>query len=321
MKAVRIHEFGGPDQFVYEDVETPEPGPGQVRIKIEAAGLNYIDVYQRTGQYPIGLPQTLGMEAAGTVDAIGDGVDLNVGDRVAYAMGMGAYAEYALMPANNVVPVPEGVSSEQAAALMLQGMTAHYLSHTTYPLKDGDVALIHAAAGGVGLLLIQMAKRLGARVIGTVSTQEKADLAKQAGADEVILYTEADFQTESRKLTQGEGVHVVYDSVGKTTFEKSLNSLRPRGYMVLYGQASGPVGEFDPQILNAKGSLFLTRPSLFHYSLDRDELLWRSGDLFSWVQAGELDVRIDQTFALSDVAKAHEYIEARKTKGKVLLIP
>ncbi len=321
MKAVRIHQFGGPEAFVYEDVDLPEPGPHQVRIKIEAAGLNYIDVYQRTGQYPIGLPQTLGMEAAGIVDATGDGVELNVGDRVAYAMGMGAYAEYALMPANNVVPVPEGVTSEQAAALMLQGMTAHYLSHTTYPLKKGNVALIHAAAGGVGLLLIQMAKRLGATVIGTVSTQEKADLAKQAGADEIILYTEADFQMESRKLTKGEGVHVVYDSVGKTTFEKSLNSLRPRGYMVLYGQASGAVGELDPQVLNAKGSLFLTRPSLPHYILDREELLWRSGDLFSWVQAGELDVRVDQTFALADAAKAHEYIEARKTKGKVLLVP
>lgn len=322
MKAVRIRRFGDPDVLVYEDVDVPEPGEGQARVKLASIGINYIDIYQRTGQYPLELPQTLGMEAAGTVEAVGPGVtDLTPGDRVAYSMQLGAYAEQAIVQAEKLVPVPEPVDINVAASIMLPGMTAHYLSHSTYPLQQGDTALVHAAAGGVGLLLVQMAKRRGARVIGTVSTEEKAELVKNAGADEVILYTQTDFESETKRLTDGQGVNVVYDSVGKTTFEKSLNCLRPRGYLVLYGQSSGAVDAFDPQILNAKGSLFLTRPSLGHYALNREELLERSNDLFSWIQANQLNVRIDQTFSLCDAAEAHRYMEARKSKGKVLLIP
>lgn len=322
MKAIRVHQQGGREMMVLEEIAVPEPKPGEVRVKVAAAGLNFIDVYQRSGQYKMPLPFTPGMEAAGVVDALGAGVHgVHVGERVAYCMVSGAYAEYALAPAAKLVPVPDAVGMEQAAALMVQGMTAHYLALSTYPLKPGDTALVHAAAGGAGRLLVQIAKRCGARVLATVGSQEKAVLARSAGADEVILYNEVDFEAVVKEVTGGKGVEVVYDSVGKTTFDKSLNCLRPRGYMVLYGQASGAVGLLDPQILNAKGSLFLTRPSLGHYLLTRDELLSRSGDLFDWLAAGELDVRIDQVFALAQAADAHAYIEGRRTMGKVVLRP
>jgi NADPH:quinone reductase len=322
MKAIRIHHPGGPEALTYEDIPVPEPKAGEARVKIEAIGLNYIDVYQRTGLYPIPTPFTLGMEGAGVVDAIGDGVtEVKKGDRVAYAMILGSYAEYAIVPAARLVPVPAGVEAKTAAGLMLQGMTAHYLTHSTYTLRPGDIALVHAAAGGVGLLLIQIAKMLGARVIGTVSTEAKAQLAKQAGAEDVILYTQTDFLAEVKKLTGGAGVHVVYDSVGATTFDKSLDCLRPRGYLALFGQSSGPVPPFDPGKLAAKGSLFLTRPTLAHYALDRAELLKRAGDLFDWTASDKLTLRIDKTFALGDAAEAHRQLEARKTTGKVVLIP
>jgi NADPH:quinone reductase len=322
MKAIRIHHPGGPEALTYEDIPVPEPKAGEARVKIEAIGLNYIDVYQRTGLYPIPTPFTLGMEGAGVVDAIGDGVtEVKKSDRVAYAMILGSYAEYAIVSAARLVPVPAGVEAKTAAGLMLQGMTAHYLTHSTYTLRPGDIALVHAAAGGVGLLLIQIAKMLGARVIGTVSTEAKAQLAKQAGAEDVILYTQTDFLAEVKKLTGGAGVHVVYDSVGATTFDKSLDCLRPRGYLALFGQSSGPVPPFDPGKLAAKGSLFLTRPTLAHYALDRAELLKRAGDLFDWTASDKLTLRIDKTFALGDAAEAHRQLEARKTTGKVVLIP
>jgi NADPH2:quinone reductase len=322
MKAVRIHTFGGPEVLSYEEVALPEPGVGQARVKIEAAGVNYTDIYQRSGQYPGQLPAILGQEAAGVVDAIGPGVsDVQVGQRVAYTSQPGVYAEFAVVSANALVPIPDGVDTRTAAALMLQGMTAHYLAISTYSLKKGETALVHAAAGGVGQLLVQIAKRQGARVIGTVSTEEKARLAREAGADEIILYTQTDFVQETRRLTDGVGAQVVYDSVGKTTFEGSLDSLRPRGYLVLFGQSSGPVPPFDPQILNRKGSLFLTRPSLVHYIATREELLWRSGELFQWIKDGELKVRIDKTFPLSAAVEAHRYMEGRQSRGKVLLIP
>jgi NADPH:quinone reductase len=322
MKAIRLHKFGGPEVLNYDDVPLPEPGAGQARVKIEAAGVNYTDIYQRSGQYPGQLPATLGQEAAGVVDAVGSGVtDVKVGQRVAYTAQPGAYAEFAVVPASSLVPIPDGVDTKTAAAVMLQGMTAHYLAMSTYPLKKGETALVHAAAGGVGQLLVQIAKRQGARVFGTVSTEEKARLAKEAGADEIIFYTQTDFAQETKRLTGGTGADVVYDSVGKTTFDGSLNSLRPRGYLVLFGQSSGAVPPFDPQILNRKGSLFLTRPTLVNYIASREELLWRSGDLFQWIKNGELKVRIDTTFPLSSAADAHRYMEGRQTKGKVLLIP
>lgn len=322
MKAIRVHQNGGPEALSYEDVPLPEPGPGEVRVKIEAAGLNFIDVYKRKGLYKGSLPMTPGEEAAGVVDSVGSDVtDIQVGQRMAYAQSMGSYAEYAVVPARVLVPVPDAVPLQDAAAVMLQGMTAHYLCYSTYPLRAGDTALVHAAAGGVGLLLVQIAKGLGARVIGTVSTEEKAQLAREAGADEIILYTQVDFETEARRLTEGRGVEVVYDSVGKDTFERSLNCLRPRGFMVLYGQSSGPVPPFDPQILNARGSLYLTRPSLGHYVATRTELLQRAGDLFQSMLDGNLQVRVDTAFPLADAAEAHRYIEGRQTKGKVLLIP
>jgi NADPH2:quinone reductase len=306
----------------YETVPVPEPGEGEVQIRIGAAGLNFIDVYHRLGGYPLPLPFTPGVEAAGVVEAVGPGVShVRPGDRVAYAMERGAYAEYALVPAWKIVTVPDSLSIKQAAAVMLQGSTAHYLSHDSYPLGEGDTALVHAAAGGVGQLLVQMAKLRGARVIGTCSTEEKADLAKAAGADEIILYTKEDFEAATKRLTDGRGVDVVYDSVGRVTFDKSLNCLRPRGYMVLFGATSGAVEPFDPQILNQKGSLFLTRPGLGHYMANREEILARSGDIFNWMASGKLQVRIDQEFPLAEAAEAHRYIEARQTKGKVLLIP
>jgi len=322
MKAVRVHQNGGPDVLRYEDIPVPEPATGEARVKIEAIGLNFIDIYQRTGLYPIKIPFTLGMEGAGIVDAVGANVvEVKKGDRVAYSMHLGSYAEYAVVPAWKLVPLPRRIDSRSAAAVMLQGMTAHYLTRSTYPLKKGETALVHAAAGGVGLLLIQIAKRTGATVFGTVSTEEKAKLAREAGADEVILYTQTDFLTEVKRLTNGAGVHVVYDSVGKDTFEKSLDCLRPRGYLVLFGNSSGPVPPFDLGRLAAKGSLFVTRPTLIHYASNREELLQRSGDLFKWIANGELKLRIDKTFALKDAAEAHRQLEARKTTGKVLLIP
>ena len=322
MHAIRIHKFGGPDVLSYEDIPPPEPGAGEARLKVEAIGVNFIDLYYRTGHYPAQLPMTPGMEAAGVVDAIGPEVsDVELGDRVAYAMYLGSYAEYATAPTWRLVPIPNDLDSQLAAAVMLQGMTAHYLSHSTYPLQQGNTALIHAAAGGVGLLLVQMAKRRGARVIGTVSTEEKAHLAREFGADEVILYTQTDFEEEIKHLTGGKGVDVVYDSVGRTTFDKSLNCLKPRGYMVLCGRSSGAVPPLDPQVLVAKGSLFLTRPSLRHHIANRAELLERSSSLFRWIAAGDLRVRIDKTCPLAEAAEAHRYLEGRQTRGKVLLIP
>jgi NADPH:quinone reductase len=308
--------------LVEEDIPTPEPGAGQVRVRVAAAGLNFIDTYQRGGAYQMQLPATLGMEGAGVVDAVGPDVDgLAEGDRVAWAMQAGSYAEQVVAPAANVVAVPDGVDLQQAAAVMLQGMTAHYLAHSTVPLDKGMTVLVTAAAGGAGRLLVQVAKRLGARVIGTVSTDEKEALARAAGADDIVRYRDVDLVEAVRGLTGGAGVDVVYDSVGKDTFAKSLDSLRPRGHLVLFGQASGPVAPVDPQVLNAKGSLYLTRPTLGHYIATRDELAWRAGDLFAWMAAGELDVRIDRTWPLAGAAEAHRYIEAGETKGKVLLLP
>jgi NADPH2:quinone reductase len=322
MKAVRVHNFGGPEVLKNEEIAVPEPKAGEARVKIEAIGLTYLDIYQRSGLYPLPLPFTLGREAAGLVDATGPNVtEVKVGDRVAYAMEPGAYAEHAVVPAWKLVPVPDNVDTLSAAATMLQGMTAHYLAHSTYPLNQGDIALVHAAAGGVGLLLIQVAKGRGARVLGTVSTEEKARLARDAGADEVILYSRVDFDTEVKRLTNGAGVHVVYDSVGATTFEKSLDCLRPRGYLVLFGQASGPVPPFDLGKLAAKGSLFVTRPTLVHYMSDRRELLERAGDLFSWIASGKLKLRVEKTFPLAEAAEAHRQLEGRRTTGKVILLP
>ena len=322
MKAIRIHQFGGLDALKYEDVARPEPGNGEARLKIEAIGVNFIDIYQRIGLYKPALPITLGQEAAGVVDGVGPGVtEVKVGDRVAYTSALGSYAESAVVPAWRLVPVPQGVSARDAAAVLLQGLTAHYLAYSTYPLKRGETALIHAAAGGLGALLVQIAKNIGARVIGTVSTEDKARVAREAGADEVILYEQVDFEAEVKRLTNGKGVDVVYDSVGETTFDKSLNCLRRRGYMVLCGQSSGAVPPFDPQMLNAKGSLFLTRPTLAHYTADRAELSQRANDLFQWMRAGRLKVRIDSTFPLAQTADAHRHLESRKATGKVLLIP
>ena len=322
MQAIRVHQFGGLDVLSLDQVPLPEPGPGEARVKLEAAGVNYIDIYHRMGQYKGALPLTLGQEGAGVVDAIGPNVTgVKLGDRVAYASQQGAYAEQHVVASWRLVPIPDAVSTQQAAAVMLQGLTAHYLCMSTYPLRPGDTALVHAAAGGVGLLLVQIAKRCGARVIGTVSTEEKAQLAREAGADEVILYTQTDFEAEVKRLTGGAGVNVVYDSVGKTTFDKSVNCLRPRGYMVLFGQSSGAVPPLDPQVLNAKGALFLTRPTLGFYTADRAELLGRTNDLFAWMASGELRVRVDQTFPLARAAEAHRHMEGRQSKGKVLLIP
>lgn len=322
MQAVRVHETGGPEQLRFEDAPLPEPGQGQVRVKVTACGLNYIDTYHRTGLYPLPLPFTPGLEFAGTIDALGPGVSgWQFGDRVATASGIGGYAQFALAPADKLVRVPEGVTFDQAAALMLQGMTAHYLAHSTFPLKAGDTCLIHAAAGGVGLLLVQIAKRAGARVFGTVSTAEKAALAEAAGADVVIRYTEENFVERVHELTNLRGVDVVYDSVGASTWEGSLDCLRPRGMMVTFGNASGPVQPISPLLLSAKGSIFLTRPTLAHYIASPEDLAWRAGDLFNWVAAGELDVRIDRRFPLAEAADAHRALEGRQTAGKVLLIP
>ena len=322
MKAVRVHAPGGPEALKYEDVAEPAPKAGEAIVKVDAAGLNYIDVYQRSGLYKLDMPLTLGLEAGGTVSAVGSGVtEVKVGDKVAYTGVPGAYAQSAAVPAARLVVLPQGVNTRQGAAAMLQGMTAHYLACTTYPLKKGDTCLVHAAAGGVGLLLCQIAKMRGARVIGTVSTDEKAKLAREAGADDVILYTKQDFEAEVKRTTGGKGLQVVYDSVGKTTFDKGFNVLAPRGMMVLYGQSSGPVGPFDAGILGAKGSLFLTRPSLFAYTATREELVQRAGDVLGWIRDGKLKLRTEFEFPLKDVAEAHRALEGRKTTGKVLLIP
>ena len=322
MKAIRIKTVGGPEVLTLEDVPEPKPGPGQAVVKLEAAGLNYIDIYYRTGLYKAELPLTLGLEGGGVVTEVGPNVtEVKVGDRVAYTGVPGAYAELAAVPAARLVKLPDGLDGKSGAAAMLQGMTAHYLSHTTYPLKSGDWCLVHAAAGGVGLLLCQMAKMRGARVIGTVSTEAKAKLAREAGADEVILYTKQDFEAEVKRITGGAGVQVVYDSVGKTTFDKSLGCLALRGTLALFGQSSGPVAPFDAAILNQKGSLFLTRPSLFHYVATREELLQRSGDVLGWIKVGKLKLRIDLTLPLAQAAEAHRQLEGRQTTGKVLLIP
>jgi len=322
MKAIRVEAYGGAENLIYAEVDKPVPKAGEVLLKLEAIGVNFIDVYHRTGLYPLPLPFTPGTEGAGIVEAVGSDVsDIEVGDRVAYAMAVGSYAEYATVPAAKLVKLPDQLDAQRAAAAMLQGMTAHYLVTSTYTLKSMDTALVHAAAGGVGLLLIQMAKRIGARLFGTVSTEEKAQLASEAGADEVIMYTERDFQEEVKRLTEGKGVQVVYDSVGKTTFMKSLDSLAPRGMLALFGQSSGPVPPFDPALLAQKGSLFLTRPSLAQYTLTREELLWRAGDVLKWVSSGELKLRIGKTFPLAEAAEAHRQLEGRKTTGKVLLIP
>ncbi|MBO0862413.1 MAG: quinone oxidoreductase [Chloracidobacterium sp.] len=322
MKAIVVENCGGPEVLVYRDAEKPAPKAGEALVKLEAVGLNYIDVYHRTGLYPAPRPFIPGTEGAGVVEAVGpDVAEVAPGDRVAYAMQIGSYAEYAVAPAWRLVKIPEGVSADEAAATMLQGMTAHYLVTSVYPLKAGETALIHAAAGGVGLLLIQLVKHIGARAIATVSTDVKAQLARGAGADDVILYTQQDFESETRRLTGGKGVQVVYDSVGRDTFFKGLSSLAPRGMMALYGQSSGPVDAFDPALLAQKGSLFLTRPSLAHYSATREELLWRAGELFDLIKSGELKLRIEKKFPLSSAAEAHRQLEGRKTTGKVLLIP
>ncbi|WP_104981538.1 quinone oxidoreductase family protein [Sorangium cellulosum] len=322
MLAIRPKSAGGPEVMTLEEHPTPAPGPGEAVVRVEAAGVNFIDIYQRSGQYKLDLPIPLGLEGAGRVEAVGPGVaEVREGDAVAWTSGPGSYATHVRVPVAKLVPVPEGVSPKSAAAAMLQGITAQYLVRSTFPLGPGHTCLIHAAAGGVGLLLCQMAKRLGARVLGTVSTEEKARLAREAGADEVILYTQADFEAEARRLTGGAGVHVVYDGVGKDTFEKSLGALRLRGTLVLFGQASGAVPAFDPQILNQKGSLYLTRPSLVHYTTTREELLERAGDVLGAIARGELDVSVGATYPLAEAAEAHRALAGRKTTGKVLLLP
>jgi NADPH2:quinone reductase len=322
MMAVRVHQTGGPEVLQADDVPAPKPGPGQARIWVSAIGLNFIEIYQRSGQYKLELPAPLGEEVAGTVESVGAGVTVvKPGDRVVAAFAIGGYAEYALSQADRLAPVPDGVDFRTAAAVYLQGLTAHYLSHSTFPLQPGQTCLIHAAAGGTGQLLVQMAKLRGARVIGTVSTEEKAAIARECGADEVILYSQQDFVAETRRLTGGEGVDAVYDSVGKDTFDQSIDCLHPRGYMVLFGQSSGRVPPLDPQVLNAKGSLFLTRPTLKHHVPTREALLERSNDIFGWLQAGKLRVRIDRTFALKQAADAHRYLASRQAMGKVLLLP
>jgi NADPH2:quinone reductase len=322
MKQIQLSTFGGPEVMKLVESPKPSPGPGEALVKIAATGVNYIDVYFRTGLYKPDLPFTPGSEAAGVVEAVGTGVtEIKTGDRVAYAMARGSYAEYALVAASQLVPLPDHADFNTAAAVMLQGMTAHYLTHSTWPLKPGDKALVHAAAGGVGTLLVQIAKMRGATVYATVGTDAKAAIAKDAGADETIVYTREDFATEVKRLTGGKGVDVVYDSVGLSTFLKGLDLLRPRGMMALFGQSSGPVQPFDPNILNPKGSLFLTRPSLAHYCLTREELLWRAGDVLGWVASGKLKLRIDKTYPLANAADAHRDLESRKTSGKLLLIP
>ena len=320
MQAIQVSQVGGPEVLTPVDLPVPSPKPNEALVNIKAAGINFIDVYFREGRYPTSLPFVNGQEAAGVVTEVGSDVTtLQPGDRVAYTSALGSYAEYAAVPADRLVKIPDELDFEQAAAAMLQGMTAHYLVHSSYPLKKGETALIHAAAGGVGLLLVQMAKKIGARVIATAGTQEKAQLARDAGADECIVYTEADFEAETKRLT--DGVHVVYDGVGKATFDKDLNVLRPRGYLVLFGGSSGAVPPFDLIKLSQKGSLFITRPTLAHYTATREELEWRANDVLQSIARGELKLRIHKVYPLADAEQAHRDLEGRKTTGKLLLKP
>ncbi|HEY7392438.1 MAG TPA: quinone oxidoreductase [Bryobacteraceae bacterium] len=322
MKTILVKEPGGPEKMGLAEVAKPQPGPGQALIRLGAIGVNFIDIYFRMGRYKADLPMTLGNEGAGIVEAVGAGVsEVAVGDRVAWTMQRGSYAEYAVVPASMLVKIPGHVTFETAAAAMLQGMTAHYLTQSTYALKSDDTCLVHAAAGGTGALIVQMAKMRGARVFGTVSTEEKAKIAREAGADETIRYTEKDFAAEVKRLTDGRGVDVIYDSVGQSTFDKSLDSLRPRGVLALFGQSSGGVPPFDLNVLNGKGSLFVTRPSLVHHLLTREELLWRAGDVLQWIDHGKLKLRIERTYPLAEAAAAHRDLESRRTAGKLLLIP
>jgi NADPH2:quinone reductase len=322
MKAIRIHEFGGPEALRIDEIPEPSPKSSEAVVKVDAAGVNFIDIYQRTGIYKLPLPATLGLEGGGVVTAVGNEVrDVKPGDRVAWTSVPGAYAEFAAVPADRLVPLPSSVTTKQGAATMLQGMTAHYLAFSTYPLKAGDTCLVHAGAGGVGLLLTQIAKLCGARVITTVSNEEKAALSRAAGADLVIQYTTQDFEAEVKAFMGGKGLPVVYDSVGKSTVEKSINCLAPRGMLVLFGQSSGVVPAIDPQLLSQKGSLFFTRPTLVHYIASRDELLRRANDLFEWIGAGQLRLRIEFEFPLKDAAAAQVALAGRQTTGKVVLIP
>ena len=322
MNAIQVSQVGGPEVLKLVDLSIPEPKPNEALVQVKAAGVNFIDVYHREGRYPAQVPFVPGQEAAGVVTAIGSEVtNIKIGERVAYTGVQGAYAEYAAVPADRLVKIPDQLDFDQAAAAMLQGMTAHYLSHSTYPIKRGETALVHAAAGGVGALLVQMAKHLGARVIGTAGSEEKAQLARDDGADEVIIYTKQDFETETRRLTEGKGVHVVYDGVGKTTFDKDLNVLRPRGYLVLFGASSGAVPPFDLIKLSQKGSLFLTRPSLHHYIARREELEQRAGEVLQMIVRGDLKLRIHKTYPLAEAEIAHRDLDGRKTMGKLLLIP
>jgi NADPH2:quinone reductase len=322
MRAIQVQQTGGPEVLTLVDLPIPDPAPDQAVVRVEAAGVNFIDVYFREGRYPAPLPFVIGQEGAGVVTAVGASVThVRVGDRVAWTGRRGSYADYAAVPADLLVRIPDGVSTRDGAAAMLQGMTAHYLCHGTYPLKRGETALIHAAAGGVGLLLVQMAKRAGARVIGTAGSEEKAALAREAGADEMIVYTTHDFVAETKRLTDGAGVHVVYDGVGKSTFDGDLDVLRRRGYLVLFGAASGAVPPFDLIALSRKGSLFITRPTLHDYTATREELEQRAGEVMGWVASGELKLRVEHTYPLEEAAQAHRDLEARRTTGKVLLLP
>jgi NADPH2:quinone reductase len=320
MKAIQVSKVGGPEVLTVVDLPVPTPKPNEAVVQIKASGVNFIDVYFREGRYPASLPFVDGQEAAGVVTEVGSDVTLvKRGDRVAYTSALGSYAEYAAVPGSRLVKIPDELDFEQAAAAMLQGMTAHYLSHSSYKLQSGETALIHAAAGGVGLLLVQMAKRIGARVIGTVGTEDKAQLARDAGADECIIYTEKDFETETQRLTDGKGVHVVYDGVGKDTFDKDLNVLRPRGYLVLFGGSSGAVPPFDLIKLSQKGSLFITRPTLAHYTAAREELEWRANDVLQMIVRGDLKLHIHKVYPLAEAEQAHRDLEGRKTTGKLLL--
>lgn len=320
MRGILIKRLGGPEVLEYGELPDPKPGPGEALIRVRVAGVNFTDVYSRTGMYPGTLPFTPGVEGVGVVEELGSGVsDVKVGDRVGWVMLKGGYAELAAIPADRLVPIPASVNDRTAAAILLQGMTAHFLLRDCYRVSQGEWILIHAAAGGVGLLMTQIAHRIGARIIGTTSTEEKAALAREAGANEIVLYTKEDFQAAARRITGGAGVSVVYDSVGKTTFDKSLDSLRPRGYMVLFGSSSGAVPPLDPQVLNRKGSLFLTRPTLGNYVSSREELLLRARELFDWVSKGELKVRAEHEYPLANAAQAHTDLEGRKTTGKLLL--
>lgn len=321
MKRLVVHEPGGPERMVLVDAPSPEPGPSEAVVALKASGVNFIDIYFRKGLYKAESPIALGSEGAGVVRNVGANVtEVKPGDRVAFAMFRGSYAEEVAIPAAQLVPLPDAMDFRTAAAVMLQGMTAHYLTRSTFPLAAGQSCLVHAAAGGAGGLIVQMAKRAGARVFGTASTDAKAAEARALGADEVIVYTDADFESEVKRLTNGRGVDVVYDSVGATTFDKSLKVLRPRGLLALFGQSSGPVPPFDPTILNARGSLFLTRPSLAHYIGSREELLWRAGEVLPLATSGDLRVRISRTYPLADAAEAHRDLESRQTTGKLVLL-